>query len=270
MNQPGPDERQEYRMKRKGSLILSEGRSGSNWLVSLSNGTGLLGHGGEWFAGWHLDKSNPRTIDELIQGVLKVASTQNGYFCVKIFPAHVHLMQIRFGMDLLKTLCDAFDVNLVRLARRDRIRQAISYARGVQTKQWTTSNTAKREANYDFDMICRCYFLLERSEAFWNAYLNLRQLETQDFIYEDLLDDPAPFVDSLARHAGYTVDSLPESKHAIQRDATTEEWLVRFTKDVAVNGIVAASTPTRQPPSTLSNLVRLIRGKPLKPYPYTF
>lgn len=254
----------------KGSLILTEGRSGSNWLISLTNGTGFLGHSGEWFSSWYLRESMPRTKEELLENVLKKASTNNGYFCVKIFPAHVHFIQIKFGFDLIKYFMDHHDTNLVRLVRRDRFRQAISYARGVQTNQWTRNNPAKAEAKYDYELICRCYFLLSRSDAYWNAYLELRKVEPECFVYEDLLEAPGKFVDCLANHCGAAVSSLPKSKHSIQRDALTEEWLARFIAEVGKRGIVAPSTPSRQPPATLSNMARLFRGRALKPYPYTF
>lgn len=256
--------------KGRGSLILTEGRSGSNWLISLTNGTGFLGNSGEWFSSWFLRDEMPRTQEELIDRVLSKSSTDNGYFCVKIFPAHVHFIQIKFGFDLIKYFIDHYDTNLIRLIRRDRFRQAISYARGVQTKQWTRNNPAKAEASYDYDLICRCYFLLSRSDAYWNAYFGLRQLELECFVYEDLLDDPRKFVDCIANHCGGRVSSLPKSKHSIQRDALTEEWLARFVEDVDRKGIVEPSTPSRQPPATLSNLARLVRGRPLKPYPYTY
>ncbi|WP_295074351.1 Stf0 family sulfotransferase [Tabrizicola sp.] len=254
----------------KGSLILTEGRSGSNWLISLTNGTGFLGNSGEWFSSWFLRNPMPKNQEELIERVLAKASTSNGYFCVKIFPAHVHFVQIKFGFDLIKYFMDEHDTNLVRLTRRDRIRQAISYARGIQTNQWTKSNPKRAEAEYDFDLICRCYFLLSRSDAYWNAYLELRQLEPDCFVYEDLLGTPEKFVNCISDHCGRAVSSLPESKHSIQRDARTEEWLARFVEDVGQRGIVEPSTPTRHPPGTASNLVRLFRGKALKPYPYTF
>lgn len=254
----------------KGSLILTEGRSGSNWLISLTNGTNVLGVGGEWFSNSFLKDWKEKTQTGLVDRALANASTPNGYFCVKLFPAHLHLVQIRYGFDLLKHFVDTFDVNLVRLTRADRFRQAISYARGLQTNQWTRFSKVKGEARYDFDMICRCYFLISRSDAYWDAYLGIRNLDSSSFVYEDLLDDPRSFVDCLADHAGCQVNQIPQSKLSIQRDGLTEEWLARFTEDVRQRGIVEQSAPSRQPRASASNLLRLLRGAALKPYPYNY
>lgn len=255
----------------KGTLVLTEGRSGSNWLISLTNGTDLLGNGGEWFANWFLRQNGmPRTKEELIARVLAKATTENGYFCIKVFPAHVHFIQIHYGFDLIKYFIDNHDTNLVRLTRADRFRQAISYARGAQTQQWTKNSIARGEARYDYDTICRCYFLLSRSDGYWHAYLGLRQIDATTFVYEELLDNPKGFVDCLSKHCGCELRNIPESKHSIQRDALTEAWLTRFVEDVEQNGIVEQSTASRRPPATISNLIRLIRGKALKPYPYAF
>lgn len=254
----------------RGSLVLTEGRSGSNWLISLTNGTGEMGNGGEWFASWYLKKSMPRTASELVDRVLTKASTPNGYFCVKVFPAHVHFVQIMYGFDLIKYFSDHYDTNLVRLSRADLFRQAISYARGVQTNQWTKQSVPKGAEYYDFDTICRCYFLLARSESYWSTYLGLRQFRAASFVYEDLVENPRPFVECVGNHSGTTVTSIPQSKHSIQRDELTENWLARFIQDASTKGIVAQSTPSRQPRTTISNLVRLVGGKALKPYPYTF
>lgn len=257
--------------RRRGTLILTEGRSGSNWLGSLTKATGVLGNSEEWFARWAWPKALENAqCETYIDAMIAKASTPNGYFCAKIFPAHPHYFNVIYGQDLVRTLIERFECNILMLDRRDRMRQAVSYARGIQTEQWKSIGAAKREAAYDAMMIARCYFLVNQSYEYWRTYTSIRGIKVTYFTYEDLIGAPDPYVESIARHAGETVDRIPESPLKIQRDEITEIWLERFQKDLPTLNITVASAPQRQPRPDLSNLRRLLTGKPLKPYPYTY
>jgi trehalose 2-sulfotransferase len=257
--------------RRKGTLILTEGRSGSNWLGSLTKATGVLGNSEEWFAKWAWPKKlKNATPDTYINSMISKASTSNGYFCAKIFPAHAHYFNVIYGQDLVQNLIERFDCNIVMLDRRDRMRQAVSYARGIQTAQWKSSGTAKREATYDAMMIARCFFLVNQSYEFWRNYTTIRDIKVTCFTYEDLIGAPDAYVRAIAKHAGESVDNIAESPLKIQRDEITEVWLTRFQNDLPRLNITAAASPQRWPRPNLSNLWRLLTGKPLKPYPYTY
>lgn len=257
--------------RRRGSLILSEGRSGSNWLGSLTTGTGQLGNSNELFARWSVAKEMPNApMDSYIEAVLDRASTPNGYFCVKLFPSHVHYFNIRFGADLIQILADRHDCNFVSLYRNDRLRQAISYARGLQTEQWTSRNKTKKKEHYDADLIARCFFLINRSYDFWDTYIQIRDLPVTQLHYEDMLETPQPYVDCIAKHAGITLGELPESPLKIQRDEITEDWINRFQADLPSLNLVENSTAHRPYHDKPSNLLRFLGRKPMKPYPFTF
>lgn len=255
----------------KGVLILTEGRSGSNWLGSLGNSTGRLGNSGEWFASKRL---GPRTqklsAQDHIATVLDRASTGNGFFCIRLFPSHLHWFDQCHGVDLLHHFLTHHDVRFVRLERRDLFRQAISYSKGVQSKQWTSEGDRRREPVYNFAQICRCFFLIERSYAYWESYLKLRDLNSDLFEYENLVADPQPYIDALAAHAGEVELPAPKSDLKVQRDDITEEWLDRFKAEVARNGIVAHSTPARPYRRTFSNFARFFMRRQMKPYPHVY
>lgn len=255
----------------KGSLILTEGRSGSNWLGSLSSGTGVLGNSGEWFARWAITKElSSATMDDYVSAMIETASTPNGYFCVKLFPAHLHLFNIRFGTDLIALLMDRYDCNFISLFRRDRIRQAISFTRSLQSEQWSSGSASKREPEFDCAQIARCYFLINRSYEYWEDYTSLRGLDSTKFIYEDLLETPKDYVDVIANHAGVDIDELPSSKFKIQRDELTESWIERFNTELPKLNLVDASTLHRTYRNDPSNLYRFLTKKAMKPYPFTY
>lgn len=256
----------------KGVVILTEGRSGSNWLGSLISGTGTLGISREWFARRGLgDTPAPATGAELIQEVLTRASTPNEFFAIKLFPAHVHRFDQIYEYDLIHSLNSQHNILFIRLTRNDRIRQAVSYARGLQTKLWTAASHKKKgEVHYDFETICRCYFMIDRAYSYWESYCHLRKLNHMHFSYEQMLPNPRPFVDAVAAHAGVANIVLPESRHSIERDEKTEEWVMRFQEELMVSDIVRASTTHRPAKRTLTNFARFAGGRHLKPYPYHY
>lgn len=257
--------------KRRGTIILTEGRSGSNWLGSLTKATGVLGNSEEWFARWAMPKRFKHgPMEDYISYMIDKAATQNGYFCVKIFPAHVHFFNIIFERDLIKELLDRYDCNFILLERSDRLRQAISYARGIQTGKWKSNGKAKQEECYDAEMIARCFFLISRSHDYWHTTINIRQLKTKKFVYEDLINNPNSYIECIADHAGVKVHNIPETSLKIQRDEKTENWLERFREDIRTLNIVDASTPQRQPRRDMSNALRFFKGKAMKPFPYSY
>ncbi len=73
--------------RRKGVLILSVGRSGTNWLKSISDATGRMGHTGEWLGFEKLEKPwQADSAQSYYDHIIQRASTPNARFSIKIFP----------------------------------------------------------------------------------------------------------------------------------------------------------------------------------------
>lgn len=255
----------------KGVLILSERRSGSTWLTSLTNSVGTLGVCGEW-----IDQRFPdvdvktASAEAYARAVIARGTGPNGFFAIKIFPWHLAWFRMRFGCDFVDLARGWHDLDYVILTRRDRIRQAISFSRATQTNQWSSKRAPDdgAEAVYDFGQILRCLFLIDRSLAFWDGYTELRGLTPGRFVYEDMLASPRPFVERVAAHAGVT--ELPEfaTDLKVQRDAVTEDWHARFLAEAAQGDILAEALMARPKNRTLSNLGRFLRGAEMKPYSF--
>lgn len=255
---------------RRGVILLTEGRSGSNWVGSLA-GNASLGNSGEWLDSSQLGVS-PRKVDfdTFSQAVLAKGSSDGNDFFVKVFPQHLFSLRRFYKQDFIRTCLEREQTQLLILTRRDRLRQAISFSRGLQSQQWTSRREAKAEPEYDFDQICRCYFLIGRSYDFWDSYAAAQDLPVQRFVYEDLVPDPSPFLRAVADAMGKPAPQKAESELKIQRDATTEEWVERFKADMRVRDILDNLTPSRPARRTLSNLTRFLRARQLKPLPYSY
>ena len=248
----------------KGVAILTEARSGSEWLGSLANSTGILGQSAEWLDTDTLG-SKPKSFNELLSAVIDRGGTANGRFAVKLFPRHLHWSQAKYGADFLAECVRRHDMGLILLERRDRLRQAISYCRAKTSGRWrSTMDGADLVPQYDFAGICQAYFLIEQSYAFWEAYLRLADLPYDHFFYEDLLDDPHPYVASVARQLSVEMPSGELATNLrLQRDSRTEEWAERFQSD-ARSGDLLAHLPKKVAPRNISNLARFLLKKQMR------
>jgi len=249
--------------ERRGVIVLSEGRSGTNWLGSLARNAGL-GNSSEWLDRPLLGRSPaPDRGREFFEAALDAATAGAGFY-VKIFPRQLVSCINRFGEDFVRYCTAHYPTSLILVERRDRLRQAISFSRGLQSQQWTSRRASQGKAAYNFDQICECYFLIGRSYEFWRGYLALLGFEAMLFIYEDLLDDPTPFVSHVASSMGAEAPAQLESELRVQRDEITEEWLERFRSDLARRDIVLNAGLDRRFRRSPSNLNRFLRGKEMK------
>lgn len=256
----------------KGVLILTEGRSGSTWLGSLANSTGLLGRSGEWLDRLRRDKAIvAQGGAAYAEAAVARGTGETGFFAVKLFPRHVMWFQRRYGFDFIGHVRARHDVALVRLTRRDRLAQAISYARAMQSRQWTSRKDApEARPVYDFQRILRSYLLIQRAYTYWESYVTLAGQEAAHFVYEDMIGAPEPYLRCLADHAG--VADLPKVKTDLKilRNAETEAWRARFLAEAQAGDLAQLASGIRPVPRTPLNLARLALGRELKPYTYSY
>jgi len=248
----------------KGVAILTEARSGSEWLGSLANSTRILGRSAEWLDMDTLGMK-PKSFGELLSSVIERGSTENGRFAVKLFPRHLDWSQAKYGADFLAECVRRHAMGLVLLERRDRLRQAISYCRAKASGRWrSTMDGSDKVPQYDFAGICQAYFLIGQSYAFWEAYLRMSGLSYDHLFYEDLLDDPRPYVASVARQLSVEMPSGEFSTNLrVQRDTRTEEWAERFRSDARSRDLLA-HLPKKVAPRNINNLARFLLKKQMR------
>jgi LPS sulfotransferase NodH len=224
--------------------MLSEGRSGSTWLASLANNTGQMGNCSEWLGSEKYEKKlSEFDPGEFFALALERARTPNDRFAIKIFPRHIYEINKKLGFDFIRRCREEHDTTIVVLRRRDRLRQAVSFVRSVQTRKWTSELPAENKEYYDFESICRAYFYVSQSYQYWDSYLGICGYQSDSFVYEDLVGNPAPFLDLLSERLDVWPNFELESEIKVQRDGTTVKWLERFAKDVQKYGVVSASPP---------------------------
>lgn len=219
----------------RGYVIAATPRSGSNYLCQLLTSTNLLGRPLEYFNApgrRALEAPDyPDAVSEQVRWILSRGASANGVYALKAFPDQFSAALRQ--ADLFALLPG---LQFVRLARRDLLGQAISWARALQSEQYRSTQTPKRAPDYDGQLIAKLMVDIACANVSWNIYLARTGIAAPLLFYEDIEADPAAAV---ARVAGLMrVEGAAIDPAAIdltqQRDDLTEAWRARYIREQGV------------------------------------
>lgn len=213
-------------------MICSTPRSGSHLLCHTLRDTGCFGYPLEY-----LNPSNFRewarrfgeSEDSRIYSCIKaIRTSENGVFSIKAHYAHVARLHV--------VEKDPHKYNLVSVARRDKLRQAVSFARAEQTGSWISDMPELAEPYYDWRLIYDKLMLVMSDEAKWEAYFRLLGVEPLRVFYEDFVQDADAVIEKAQEYLG-----VEPCKHrnglssrfrpSRQTDGLAAEWLRRFIEE---------------------------------------
>jgi trehalose 2-sulfotransferase len=236
-------------------VICAVPRSGSNLLGDALTDTHKAGRPKQYFlpeleehyAGrYHLDPANDYT--GYIRGVISATQTRNNLFAFKLMSFYFDefLRRLRatgeFGRDDaagVQLLRAAFPrLRFVHLVRPDKLRQAISRARAMQTGLWKIAGTAQAtgEPHYDAQLISRCLRDGEREEAIWTQFFEDAAVEPLRVEYERLCENYSDTSQRVLEFigAGSVSNQLIAAPRTIrQRDELSDDWYARYRADAA-------------------------------------
>jgi LPS sulfotransferase NodH len=234
-------------------MICAVPRTGSYFLCDQLKKTGVAGRPNEYFnpsfqSQWTVDWGTA-TFPEYLEKVAELGTTPNGVFGLK-----VHTMQFdslcrqlarrpRVPFVGRPGLLEAWlpDLHYIRLHRRDRLRQAISYVRAIQTNDWWDSDyipgpsapVQPELVRFDFQFIESALDLLQAMDQRWSDYFRAIGVTPHEVVYEELERDPASVVTSvlevlsLAASDGVAASAVPFRRQA---DRLTDEWVERYER----------------------------------------
>jgi trehalose 2-sulfotransferase len=239
-------------------LICATPRSGSTLLCDLLARTGVAGHPEEHFQALPetgrqrgpRDYLGPvfadpavraavghRPPDEAPAGsletVLERGTTPNGMFGGKIMWPYLAGLVERLPGDgpALEVLRGTFpELRLIHHTRLDRVRQAISLWRAVQTWSWRHHpGAAPSEAIFHRGAIEHLAWLLDEEDAAWERFFAGAGIEPIRVVYEDLVADPAQTVAGLLDALGLPVPAGAGARTGLARqaDELSEDWAAR-------------------------------------------
>jgi LPS sulfotransferase NodH len=222
--------------------VASSYRCGSSYLCWRLWQTGLLGA--------PMEVLNPMGVMRVLTNRLKTSSrgdyiakllarrtSRNGVFGMK---AHFHHFEafLKEYPGLLEVLSP---ITFIYISRQDRIAQAVSMARALQTGQWTSRMEAGPGARlqYDYATIANCLNDIARQDLDWRGWFRARGITPYQVTYDDLTADAEGVVRDIVGLLGVqndesaTVDIPRVDK---QGDETNEEWIERFGRESKERG----------------------------------
>ena len=185
----------------------------------------------------------PETYERYLDWALSEGTTPNGVFGAKLMWGYLgDFAQLLRGIDGMAGLPvpelfdRAFpDLRYIRITRRDKVRQAVSLWRAVQTQAWRQeagedNGRQAREPVFSFRAINYLVRLLTAHDASWDAYFLGLGREPLTLAYEDMTGAHEPVVRRVLAHLGIPASSdlrLGPPRMTAQADELSERWVER-------------------------------------------
>jgi LPS sulfotransferase NodH len=229
-------------------------RSGSHLLSEALQLTGLAGRPDEYFfcdedgrfqneAGDAAEIHGKKTLEEFRQLALTLGTTPNGVFAVVLMGSYFNHIISNFQTlpqyqelapyDLLSHLI--YDPKYIWLVRRDKLAQAISMHKAMQTHVWGMPKEAKiapkQQPLFDYRSIDNSLLGFEEAERHWQTYFQNNNIIPFKVVYEELVENYEQTVLDLLAHLGITPPaklSFANKSWQKQADALNEEWAATY------------------------------------------
>jgi LPS sulfotransferase NodH len=240
----------------KSLLVCATPRSGSTLLCALLDGTEVAGRPQEFFE--RLAHSGlPRQPREYFEGVddaellallaptdpgepdpadpippaLAEGTTDNGVFAAKLMWTHLLDLAARLGRAPDAALLrERFpDPRYVHVTRADKIAQAVSLWRAVQTRAWRAGEvTDTGDAVYHAGAIGYLASQLSDHDDAWRTWFAANGIEPLTIVYEDLAEDTQAAASAVLDHLGEGPAEVPEPPLRRQGDDRSARWVERY------------------------------------------
>jgi LPS sulfotransferase NodH len=187
---------------------------------------------------WH-----PDTYDRYLAWALVQGTTPNGVFGAKLmwgylgdFAELLRGIEGMAGRPLPELLSRAFPgLRYVRITRENKIRQAVSLWKAVQTQTWKQEPGEEParavEPVFSFRAINYLVRLLTAHDASWDAYFLGLGHEPLKLTYEELAQGTTAVIERVLEYLGTPAPPgalATPPRLSVQADAVSEEWVTRF------------------------------------------
>ncbi len=193
---------------------------------------------------WH-----PDTYAEYLSWALQEGTTPNGVFGAKLMWGYLgDFAELLRGMDGMaeRTLPDLLarsfpGLRYLQITRQDKVRQAVSLWKAVQTQSWKreagAQDSSAVEPVFSFRAINYLVRLLTAHDASWDAYFLGLGYEPLKITYEELAESTDGVIRRVLAHLG-----IPEPEElsvrqaptlSVQADEISEEWVSRVHEHLA-------------------------------------
>lgn len=229
-------------------LICTTERTGSYLLCDALTLTGIAGRPQECFHPALLRKlpappDDAAYFEQIAQG----CTTPNGVFGAKVHWCHMRDLVLRLrehpeyhgigAGELLQSWLP--NARYIRLTRRDKVRQAVSHLRAIQSNTWWEMTpwtdihaaTPKAQTTFDPVVIERLIYRIHAHEAAWQLLFEDCGIQPLDLVYEDFAQEQlTTTLHVLAELQIPTPPDLPMAspRYKKQADDTSEQWVRHY------------------------------------------
>ncbi|MGH9279468.1 MAG: Stf0 family sulfotransferase [Acidimicrobiales bacterium] len=246
-------------------LICGSQRSGTTLLATALASTGVAGRPEEYFLSvdekkmpeWRCWERGPFGVahgatsrEDYLRIVSRLGTTPNGVFGSKLHWNNVPWAVAKFqelprfaGLSRAGVLHRAFPgLQAVHLTRRDRVAQAVSWARAARDGVWTDwvdrpSPVRPPPPQYDATFIANLEGLIAEGERGWRELFVELGVEPLDLEYEELVTDDRldVAVRRVLDHLGINHAQIGPVRPGTRRlaDGVNEEWAARYRSETA-------------------------------------
>jgi LPS sulfotransferase NodH len=229
-------------------MVCAIARTGSNLLCDGLHATRRAGRAQQYFLPkFEEGLGNKYRLDPqkdfagYVRGVIEAASFGNRVFSFKVMAWYLQSFLDRLrgtgafgsGSDL-RVLRTAFPrLQFVQILRRNKVQQAISKARAIQTGLWKIQQgrEAGREPEYDGALIDKCLKDVHRDEGIWREFFAREKITPFPVWYEDLCANYEAVLLSVLDFLKIKLPrgaSIEPPRTIRQADAVSAEWERRW------------------------------------------
>ena len=221
---------------KKSYIVASSYRSGSNYFCWELWRTGVLGAPVEFLNPYDalpvlMNRFKASSPADYITKLIQRRSSKNGVFGLKTHSHHFEVFLKQYPQ-LLEALAP---VTFIHINRRNKLAQAVSMAKALQTDFWTSRIESERPpVQYDRELIAKCLEEVEQQELKWPRWFEAHNIEPFRVVYEDLIADTPKVIRRIVEFLGVENDEpdnvlVPPTKR--QGDGTNRDWIERFEKE---------------------------------------
>ena len=246
-----------YKAPASSYFICMTPRTGSSHLCEMLKSTRYAGNPEEYYLGdspQHLLSTyGVRSFGTVQHEIVHRGTTPNGIFGVKLSPGKGGLENVlsvlkdlyskevgRKDSDFpLKKLIEwGFPgLKCVFLTRRNKVRQAVSWWKAVQSNQWGLRNGEEKapdqNLNYVFDAIDSLVQQAVLREAGWQAFFKAIAINPLTISYEDLVTQRSETIRQVLDHLGQAEVPIPPEQrtYLVQADSLSELWVEQYREE---------------------------------------
>ena len=175
-------------------------------------------------------------LDRALPGYLARGTTPNGVFGAKLMWAYFGDLLARLDTTPDGAAVEALEARFGRLSwihvtRCDKVAQAVSLWRAVQTRAWSADDPPEGEPVYDARGIGHLHDRLIEQDAAWRDWFAEKALRPLVVEYERFAEDHTATLRGVLAHLGLEVERIPDPPMDRQGDARSDRWVARFNEE---------------------------------------